>query len=229
MPASHQAKNYICGMPTQTHTTSLFPVNFITGVSDGLVLPFAACTIAYPHGMDTYGLIGIGIAVTLIGGAAYGLARFFGEREEIRHHHPQIALKEAEKEAELMTAIGIDKELTSDMQARMEAERASWLKEVEENEMGWNKYDTGRAVKSGLHTASGFLSGGLFICLPFLLFPAYPWLLLVWAVTTYAIFGKIRAFVTQDHRTTSYLAYLLKSIGMIAIACIIAFASDKMR
>jgi VIT1/CCC1 family predicted Fe2+/Mn2+ transporter len=143
-------------------------INFTTGISDGLILPFVSCIIASVHFIHTpWKLFGIGFVIALAGALVFGLARFFGEREEIKHNHPQMAAAEAKKEAELMSAIGIDKELTLDMQMQMEQERALWLKEVQENDMGWEQYDSKRAIRSGLQTGLGFLAGGILVCLPF--------------------------------------------------------------
>lgn len=147
---------------------NLFVVNFITGLSDGLLLPFAACIIACPFFIQNLWLAVLaGIAVALIGAVAFGMARFLGEKEEIHHHHPELAHAEAEEEIALMDAIGIDPQLTQDMKAKMEAERALWLKEVQEHELGWESYDPSRARKSGLQTAGGFLLGGILVSVLF--------------------------------------------------------------
>jgi VIT1/CCC1 family predicted Fe2+/Mn2+ transporter len=166
--------------------------------------------------------------VALIGGFAYGAARFFGEREEIKHNHPQLAFHEAEKEAELMNAIGIDTELTSDMQAQMEQERKMWLNEVEDNEMGWEHYDESRALKSGVQTAFGFFIGGLTVCLPFcfsnsdllyLIFPCVYYLVLLF------LFGWIKGKILgiKPLRTALQLAsrgFILLVFAIIVLAFI---------
>lgn len=143
-------------------------INFTTGISDGLILPFASCILAYPYFIEIqWKLPGVGIMVALAGALVFGLARFFGEQEEIKHNHPQMAADEAMKETALMNAIGIDKDLTLEMQTQMEEERALWLKEIQENNMGWEQYDNKRAIRSGIQTGLGFLTGGILVCLPF--------------------------------------------------------------
>lgn len=147
---------------------NLSRINFTTGISDGLILPFAFCIIAFAHlGHTPWKLPGIGFLVAFAGAIVFGLARFWGEREEIKHNHPEMAVEEAKEETALMNAIGIAKELTLEMQAQMEEERAQWLKEVQENDMGWEHYDNTRALKSGLQTGLGFLVGGILVCMPF--------------------------------------------------------------
>jgi vacuolar iron transporter family protein len=143
-------------------------INFTTGISDGLILPFVSCLIASLHFIEhPWKLFGVGAIVALAGAIVFGLARFWGEREEIKHNHPQLAIDDARKETELMSAIGIDKELTLEMQVQMEQERALWLKEVRENDLGWEQYDNKRAIGSGFQTGLGFLTGGILVCAPF--------------------------------------------------------------
>ena len=148
---------------------SLFIINFITGISDGLILPWAACFIAFAAFKDEerWKVTAIGIAVSIIGALAFGLARFYGEKEEIHHRHPQLAATEAEKEAAMMRAIDIDPELSRSMLAQMEEEKELWLREIRENHMDWENYDPKRAGKSGLQTAVGFLAAGLLVCIAF--------------------------------------------------------------
>lgn len=131
----------------------------------------AACLIALFVfvGDENWKAILAGIIVSMIGALAFGLARFFGEKEEIHHRHPKLAAAEAEKEAALMQAIDIDPVLSDTMLAQMEAEKEQWLKEIKEHELDWEHYDPKRAGKSGLQTAIGFLAGGISVCFIFYL------------------------------------------------------------
>jgi VIT1/CCC1 family predicted Fe2+/Mn2+ transporter len=208
---------------------SLSLINFTAGISDGLILPFASCIIASAHFIHApWKLFGIGFVIALAGALVFGLARFFGEREEIKHNHPQMAAAEAEKETELMNAIGIDKELTLDMQVQMEQERALWLKEVRENDMGWEQYDNKRAIRSGLQTGLGFLAGGILVCLPFaviqdeimsLIIPCVFYLTLLFA------FGWIKGKLTNTNPLRSALYKSSKGFVILALAFAILYCS----
>lgn len=139
-------------------------VNLTTGMSDGLVLPFIVCVVAtsfWPE--DVARSLLAGTVAALAGALVFGIARARGERQEIQHHHPGLAAQEADEEAALMNAIGIDPVLTQHMQHQMEEERKLWLSEIAENEMDWETYVPGRALRSGLETGSGFLAGGLLV------------------------------------------------------------------
>ena len=169
-------------------------------------------------------LFGVGIIVALAGALVFGLARFFGEREEIKHNHPQMAADEAMKETALMNAIGIDKELTLEMQTQMEQERALWLKEVQDNDMGWELYDNKRAIRSGMQTGFGFLAGGILVCLPFafiqgevmgLMIPATFYLALLFA------FGWIKGKLSRSNPLKSALYKSAK--GFVILILVFAF------
>jgi VIT1/CCC1 family predicted Fe2+/Mn2+ transporter len=204
-------------------------INFATGISDGLILPFVSCIIASAHFVHKpWKLSGTGIVIALAGALVFGLARFFGEREEIKHNHPQMAVDEEKKEMELMSAIGIDKELTLDMQVQMEQERALWLKEVQENDMGWEQYDNKRAIRSGLQTGLGFLTGGILVCLPFafvqdgmmsLVIPSIFYLALLFA------FGWIKGKLIQTNPLRLALYKSCKGFIILALAFAILYFS----
>lgn len=218
--------NYICAMPTEFTRTNLFVLNCLTGISDGLVLPFIGCIIVYPFSREPGILFFTGAVIAFIGAVVFGLARYFGELEEIDHNHPQLALKDAEREEALMRHIGIADELTEDMKTRMAAERSLWLAEVQEHEMGWDKPDKKRAFAGAVHTGTGFLMGGLLACSPiYLLFvredlyylPVIIMLLLLMA------FDWLKAIVTGQKAGRAVLQGFLKSFTAVAAAMLLAF------
>lgn len=214
-------------MPSPHGKDSLFPINFTTGIFDGLTLPFLACMVASPYMASTpASLIPVGLCVSLIGAIAYGLARYFGEREEIKHNHPEMATGEAEQEIALMNAIGIDKKLTLDMQAKMEEERALWLSEVKEYGMGWEQYDAARARESGLHTAAGFFAGGLAVTTGFY-FVTPDWSSLVFPCYVYFGLYLFSAWLKGYCISTKPMRYALmkgpKSLITLVLALVVTF------
>ena len=99
MPCSFLLQGgYICSMSPQSQTRSLFLINVITGISDGLVLPLAACIIALPFFTgQSLMTAGTGVVLALLGALVFGWARYAGEQEEIHHKHPELGLEEAER------------------------------------------------------------------------------------------------------------------------------------
>lgn len=148
--------------------SSLLPINFLTGISDGLILPLMACIIAYPMlPTGSNQLIWIGVGVSLAGALVYGLARFRGEEEEIHHNHPAYSGAETEQEIILLKQIGIPAEIVEEIETEVQKEKKTWLKEIIANNMGWESPEKIRALKGAWHTGMGFLLGGLLVSLPF--------------------------------------------------------------
>jgi VIT1/CCC1 family predicted Fe2+/Mn2+ transporter len=147
--------------------SSLPTINFFTGASDGILLPFWLCIVLFAVFQDRISVIlFIGLLLSFIGAVIFGLARALGEKNEIRHHHPQLSILEGEKEQGLLQHIGIETSLRMDMKVKMEEEKALWLKEIKENNLGWEKESPERAAIAGFQTAVGFLAGACLMLLP---------------------------------------------------------------
>lgn len=147
--------------------SSLSLINYITGISDGLLLPVVPCALLLLSGASSEAFLWCNIAA-FMGALAYGLARFLGERQEIKHHHPGFAKEELPQDEKLLKHIGIDENLVSDIMEQVGQEQELWLQEIRENDMDWEAYDPKRALKSGLQTGLGFLAGTYIGLLPFL-------------------------------------------------------------
>jgi VIT1/CCC1 family predicted Fe2+/Mn2+ transporter len=221
-------------MPAGRPYNILFRVNFMTGISDGLVIPFAACIIAYPffRAASGHGILLAGLLVSLAGAIVFGLARYFGELQEIEHNHPGYAAAEAQKELDLLRSIGIDKEIREEMNAEMEQERLLWLREIKDHELGWEHKDALRARHSGIHTGLGFFTGGLMVSLPFyyagieLLSLAVP---VVVALTCFVLFGWIKASFIRQSPGAVIIAYVMKSMMTSIAACAVAFFISRLQ
>lgn len=214
-------------MSLESPTRSLFLINFITGISDGLVLPLAACMIALPFfGGRPLMIAATGVVLALLGASVFGWARYKGEEEEIHHKHPELGLEEAERELALLKNIGIDDALTESMKVEMEQERALWLKEIRENELGWEQHDKKRACRSAIDTAAGFFTGGILVALPFavvsqdllsLLIP------LVWALLCMVLQGWLKGRITGRNPAGAAMLSGLRGVAIMIIAGLLAW------
>lgn len=222
-------QDYICDMLRLQN--SLGPVNFITGIADGLLLPFAICIVAYPAlNFSLRGIIATGAISSVAGAIVFGLARYYGEKAEIHHHHPAIAEADMAKEMSLLHAIDIDQELTEDMQLKMEQERELWLQEIKKHDMGWEVYDHRRAVRSSFQTAIGFLSAGMLVTLSFCIVKITTGLwFLPLLVTAFSItfFGWMKGRITGKPPAKMALAHLLKALLVSICAMLIALLIYK--
>lgn len=224
---------YICTMSAQSQKPSLFPVDFLAGMSEGLVLPLAACIIAlsFFDGSPLPAMV-TGIAVALPGALVFGWARYSGELEEIQHKHPEHGLEEAEKELALLQHIGIDATLTEAMKAEMEQERALWLKEIQEHKLGWEQQDKKRAFRGAMHTAAGFFTGGILVAIPFIsVTPERTSLLipLVWAFVCLGILGWIKGRVTGRSPVGTAAMSSLRGVAITLVAGLVAWAVHHMK
>jgi VIT1/CCC1 family predicted Fe2+/Mn2+ transporter len=150
---------------------SLSLVNYSTGISDGLVLPIIPCLLilGYYDGSISQAIVLFSV-IACFGGLVYGLARYFGEKNEIAHNHPHIANEALGKDKILLKKIGIGEELITGMMRQVEQEQEQWLKEIKENDMTWEALDLSRAKISGVQTGIGFCTGSCLIAIPLFLF-----------------------------------------------------------
>lgn len=151
--------------------SSLSLINYITGISDGLVLPIIPCLLilGYYEGSISQAVVLFSV-IACFGGLVYGLARYFGEKNEIEHNHPDIANGEVEKDKVLLKKIGIEEDLITDMMQQVDREQKQWLNEIKENQMTWDSLDLSRAKISGVQTGIGFCAGSCLIATPIFLF-----------------------------------------------------------
>lgn len=148
-------------MVFDNNPSDLVIVNYFTGIGDGLILPFITGTMVFLlTANDMLSLLILAIAA-LLGAAAFGLARYFGEIAEIEHHHPVLSASEARKEQEMMNYVGIDNSLVTAINEDMSREKRDWLKEIEDNELNWDRISKTRARKGGWQTGLGYLSGAV--------------------------------------------------------------------
>lgn len=196
-------------------------INYITGISDGLLLPTIPCALIALNFFDAswssffwFNLAGVG------GALAYGLARFLGEKEEIKHNHPDIAQQDLFNDKERLRHVGIDETLIDDMMQQVGQEQARWLEEVKENEMGWEYLDSNRARNAGLQTGAGFLIGTYLIALPFpLLFTQnYQIALYLFAsLLTLFLFGCLKGKYIYSKPLPAAVSQLLKGVLVLLI------------
>ncbi len=224
---------YICTMPVQPQRKSLFLINFLTGISDGLVLPLAACILALPFFMERPVIvIGIGLTTGFFGALVFGWARYSGEQEEILHKHPELGLEEAQREINLLRNIGIDDSLTEEMKAEMEQERKLWLKEVEENELGWEQQDKNRARRSAMHTGLGFFAGAVLVAVPFALVnraPVSAVIPLLWILLCLFLLGWYKARLTGRKPLAAAAISGLRGLVIVVITGTIAWVISRMQ
>jgi VIT1/CCC1 family predicted Fe2+/Mn2+ transporter len=216
-------ESYICFMTKPK--TSLSIVNYITGISDGMLLPIIPCTLTTLFWGNTSreAFIWFNLA-TCVGALAYGFARFIGEKEEIKHNHPDITKQELLQDERRLKHIGIDEGIVNDMMKQVEQEQDLWLKEVRENDLGWEHLDLRRAQKSGIQTGCGFLAGAYIVALPFLLFSLNANTIVPFILTEFGLmflFGWIKGKYIYNSPLRSAAFQLLKGVLIFLILALL--------
>lgn len=159
--------DYICHVNTSDAKRDLGFANFFTGIGDGLIIPFIVGMLVFSlTSRSSMAELALFVAM-VIGALAFALARYFGEVAEITHNHPTLSASESEKEQLMMEYIGIDSGLRMEMNGEIAQEKDFWLKEIRENQLGWETINKRRALKGAWQTGISFFCGGL---LSFLLF-----------------------------------------------------------
>lgn len=200
--------------------STLTRVNLLTGMSDGLMLPFMCCIVASFYTTDK-SLVGLaGLTSAVLGAVLFGLARYMGENEEIAHHHPQMSAKDRARESELLARIGIDPALIQEMEARMAKEQEEWLQEVEEHNMGWDKPDSHRSRRAAYETGCGFFIGGVITCLPTLFWQLSPLIQsipVIVALLLFVVFALLKRKLLQAASGFKVWAYPMRGLTLILL------------
>jgi len=220
-------------MQSDLKKSSLSMINFLTGVSDGILLPFWLCVViftVFPNKISV--ILFIGLVISFIGAIIFGLARSLGENDEIRHHHPLLSRIEREKEQNLLQHIGIEESLRLDMKAKIDAEKSLWLKEIKENNLGWEKENPDRAALAGLQTGMGFFVGACLILIPVYILVVAVLLILdpqpaVFSVVLLFLWPLLCLFIFNSYKSKyiglSFWKGGLKGIRNGALALLLAF------
>jgi VIT1/CCC1 family predicted Fe2+/Mn2+ transporter len=204
---------------------SLTLVNYITGLTDGLLVPLFPCGLVYLYfGKDAAIVLLLFFIIFCIGAFIYGLARYWGEQNEIRHNHPDIAGSELQKDAHKLRQIGISENVVSEMIVQVEKEQNNWLAEIQQNEMDWHNLDYSRARKSGIQTGFGFFAGACLMALPFsILFIQSHYKFICFAVIESGLmfsFGWLKGNYIHKNPLSLAMKQMLLCVAIIALLTI---------
>lgn len=203
---------------------TLCKIDFLTGCSDGLVMPFAVyCFVLLTMpALYSYVLL-ITISFTLTMAIIMGIARYWGEKAEIEHNHPNVGKETIKTESDKMLQMGIDSSTTNQMQNMMATEQVQWLQEIVDNKMGWEQYQKVRATASAYWLGIGYFVGGLLSILPFLFYNAhyiFVVMAILWCALCNTAFGWIKAEWLHQHKVLYYTGIQLGKL-LLLLGCAI--------
>lgn len=166
-------------MHQETHVNSSnFVRDVIIGMSDGLTVPFAL-TAGLSGVLDTNHLIIVsGISEIAAGCISMGLGGFLAGQTEVEHYESELKreYEEVEKVPEterqevesIFIDMGVDKELSKQVTLQISQDKDKWVDFMMRFELGLDKPDKDRAIKSALTIAFSYLAGGFIPLFPYL-------------------------------------------------------------
>src|SRR5256712_3847641 len=229
MPYTPHVEQHFTGRPSRRNTG--------LGSADGLTVPFAlAAGLTGAVGSTTL-VVTAGLAEIAAGSIAMGLGGYLAGKSDVEHYASERAREQLEieqkPEVEAMEVMDLLQSygLTPNQSARVvEALRQrpeAWRDFMLRFELGLEKPDPRRALRSGVVIAAAYVAGGLIPLGPYMLLPstaaALPWSIVLTG-TALAVFGWIKGRFTGAWPPRSALQTVLIGGLPAAAAFLIARA-----
>lgn len=221
-------------MPSTPHVEQHFKSGLVVrdtviGLSDGLTVPFALAAGLTGAVDSTALVVTAGMAEIAAGAIAMGLGGYLAGKSDVEHYaserrREQLEIEqkpdvEATEVTELLQAHGLTPEESAPVVAALRRRPEAWRDFMLRFELGLEKPDPRRAVRSGAVIATAYVAGGLIPLAPYMLLAsataALPWSIAVTG-SALAVFGWIKGRLTGTRPVRSGLQTLL--IGGLAAA-----------
>ena len=229
-------------MPVTPHIEKHFTAtetvrDIVIGMSDGLTVPFALAAGLSGAATATTIVVTAGLAEIAAGSIAMGLGGFMAARTDAEHYSAERAREfreiggladvEAREVSEIFQGYGLSPEQAAPVVASLAANPEKYVDFMMRFELGLEKPDKSRELKSALTIGLSYIVGGFIPLAPYILIPDMQSALLVSVSVTLValfLFGAIKGKFTGAPTLRSGLQTLL--IGGIAAG--VAFAVAKL-
>lgn len=201
-------------MPQTPHveshfTASAFIRDIVIGMADGLTVPFALA--AGLSGADTTNRIIVvaGLAEIAAGSIAMGLGGYLAAKSDADHYASELRREEREVEEipeeearevlEVFETYGLTREEAVPIVDSLRQRPAQWIDFMMRFELGLEKPDPKRALRSATTIACAYIAGGMIPLAPYMLVgSAYSALMasVVATLVALAIFGAVKGHYT---------------------------------
>ena len=227
-------------MPVTPHTERHFQSSevvrdIVIGMSDGLTVPFALAA-GLTGAVDASKLIVVaGLAEIAAGSIAMGLGGYLAARSDEDHYASEHSREEREivdrldderaEVHEILKGYGLERESRNHVLAAFERNPKTWVDWMMRFELGLEKPEPGRAVRSAGTIAVSYIAGGLIPLAPYLLTPHSQLALRYSVVATLlalAVFGFVKGRFTGVSPWKS--AFRTTLIGGLAAAAAFGIA-----
>src|SRR5262244_75794 len=170
-------------MPQTPHIERHFTASetvrdIVIGMSDGLTVPFALAA-GLTGAVDSTGIIvTAGLAEIAAGSIAMGLGGYLAAKSDAEHYTKErerekrevveIPHEEMREVAEVFEAYGLTPEETWPIVQALKRQPGNWVDFMMRFELGLEKPEPGRALKSALTIAGAYVAGGFVPLAPYI-------------------------------------------------------------
>ncbi len=201
-------------MPSTPHVEKHFNAtasvrDVVIGMSDGLTVPFALAAGLSGAVAATGLIVTAGLAETAAGAIAMGLGGFLAARTDENHYTSELAREHEEVRAkpeaeaaevrDVLTGFGLTVIEAEPIVAALKRDPARWVEFMMRFELGLEKPDPRRALKSAMTIAGSYVVGGLVPLVPYMLIANMNNAVLTSVATTLTAllaFGAVKARLT---------------------------------
>src|SRR2546428_6405952 len=201
-------------MPLTPHvehhfTASAIVRDIVIGMADGLTVPFALAAGVSGVIASTAIVVTAGLAEIAAGAIAMGLGGYLAGKSDLEHYirerareEIEIAEKpevEAEEVMELLQSHGLTAEESAPVVEALRRRPEAWRDFMMRFELGLEKPDPGRALRSALTIATAYVAGGLIPLAPYFFAQgarAGLWLSVVSTLLALLVFGYVKGRYT---------------------------------
>jgi VIT1/CCC1 family predicted Fe2+/Mn2+ transporter len=221
-------------MPPSPHverhfTSSEVVRDIVIGMSDGLTVPFALAAGLSGAIDQTRVIVVAGLAEIVAGSIAMGLGGYLAAKSDAEHYESERKREEDEvrekpaaerKEvADILLSYGLSREQAAPIITAFEAQPKQWVDWMMRFELGLEKPDPKRALRSALTIAGSYIAGGFIPLTPYII-SSSPHVAFLWSVAAtliaLAAFGYIKGTFTGMSPVRS--AFRTAVIGGLAAA-----------
>jgi len=209
--------------------------DIVIGMSDGLTVPFALAAGLSGIAHSTAIVITGGLAEIAAGSIAMGLGGYLAARSDVEHYAKEreneqrevevIPAKEKEEVEQVLLTYGLEKDQSKLVAEALSKRPEAWIDFMMRFELGLEKPDPKRALKSALTIGASYIIGGLVPLTPYMLISNAGSALLfsvIFTLLALLIFGYIKGRFTGGRPIRSALQTAL--IGGLAAAAAFGLA-----
>ena len=211
--------------------------DIVIGMSDGLTVPFALAAGLSGIAHSTAIVITGGLAEIAAGAIAMGLGGYLAARSDVEHYAKERATEEKEVEVipdkekeeveQVLLTYGLEKNQSKLVAEALSKRPEAWIDFMMRFELGLEKPDPKRALRSALTIGLSYIVGGLIPLAPYMLISNAGSALMfsvIFTLFALLIFGYVKGRFTGGHPIRSALQTAL--IGGLAAAA--AFGVAKL-